>query len=361
MNVKIIYESAEILNQNNLKITYNNKEKNNLKIFDDVIEFESADKFGYSMMTISSQKNITIKDVRIDDNSIREMIYLSFLLDKDKKLQPRTTLQNCTQIWCMPIIYPLSAFFSFCQNNIPNGYLGKNLFDYFDLFFPESIEISRSHPKVLRDYFFYDSHFSVIPKHSICDKYLQKPFVETDGFYDFEKVLAEIRKNLSLIDFIKDKPHQYSKNNVEFDVKNPWKKSYFLKSTDSSTYTENKGNSSPWRERFLWKKTEWNCLFELLECLPAKNILNGFLAELPPGAFIFPHNDNRDEKYFKTNNPSVMYIPLSSPDHVFFKFANFGLVNLKKTNLIDNRRFSHAVVNDSAKPRYILNINFYAN
>ncbi len=53
-----------------------------------------------------------------------------------------------------------------------------------------------------------------------------------------------------------------------------------------------------------------------------------------------------------------MYIPLCSPENVFFKFANFGLVNLKKPNLIDNKRFSHSVVNDSGSPRYILNINF---
>ena len=53
-----------------------------------------------------------------------------------------------------------------------------------------------------------------------------------------------------------------------------------------------------------------------------------------------------------------MYVPLSNPENVYFKFANVGLVNLKKISLINNKRFSHSVVNDSVLPRYILNINF---
>jgi hypothetical protein len=251
----------------------------------------------------------------------------------------------------------LSAFFSFSQNNLPNGYLGKNLFDYFDIFFPESVEICSDHPQILRDYFLHDAHFSIIPQHQILNnKNIHKPFNEIDFHYNQESIFAEIKKNLSSIDFGLDKPHQYDTNKDEFKINNPWKKSYFIKSPN--TAIDGSNNTTAWQERFVWKKQEWPFLFEMLQGLPAENIINGYLAELPNKAFIFPHNDNNNEEYFKKNNISTLYIPLCSPENVFFKFANHGLVNLKKANLIDNKRFSHSVVNDSGFPRYILNINF---
>jgi len=357
MNLKIKYNSNNILNQNDIQITLDKKIVENIVISDDVIEFNSDSKFGFHMIKMSSKCPVFIKDLKLDDNSLRELKYWSFLLENNKKLQPRTDIQNLSQLWCMPIIYPLSAFFSFSQNNLPNGYLGKNLFDYFDIFFPESVEISSNHPKILRDYFSYDAHFSIIPKHQISNgKNTHKPFEEINFQYDEERIFVEIKKNLLSIDFGLDKPHQYDNNKDEFQINDPWKKSYFIKSPH--TAIDNQYNITSWEERFVWKKQEWPCLFELLKNLPAKNIINGYLAELPNNTFIFPHNDNNNEEYFKKNNISTMYIPLCSPENVFFKFANYGLVNLKKSNLIDNKRFSHSVVNESGSPRYILNINF---
>jgi hypothetical protein len=361
MNIKITYDSNNILNQNDLNITFNEKIIDNVKILDSIIEFDLDTNHGYHMLKMSVRQPLFIKDLKIDNNSIRELLYLSFLLEENKKLQPRTDIQNSSQVWCMPIIYPLSSFFSFIQNNIPNGYLGKNLFDYFDMFFPESVTISSRHPKILQDYFLYDSNFSIIPKSVILNNNkMKKAFDETNFYHDQEKILNEIKKNLPLIDFNLDRPHQYVVNNNEFNVKDPWKKSYFIKRLDKTFDIGNPSKAS-WKERFAWKPQEWPYLFELLESLQLQNIIQGWLAELPPNAFIFPHNDNTNQKYFENDNSSVMYIPLCSPENVFFKFANFGLVNLNKISLIDNKRFSHAVVNDSSLSRYILNITFSAD
>jgi hypothetical protein len=364
MKIDIIFQSDLEISGEDLYITINKKIIDNLTITKDSISFEQESVHGFSMVELKSTKQIYIKDFKINTNSIRELIYLSFLLENNQKLQPRTDIQTPSQTWCMPIVYPLSSFFSFIQNNLPNGYLGKNLFDYFNIFYPESVEISTAHPKILQNYFKYDSYFTIIPKDSICNETRNIPFYEIDLHYDFNTLLNEVKTNLSFIDFDKHKPNQYNINNQEFAVRDPWKKSYFMKSTnkdfiaDIDYHRHIADDELPWAERFAWDIKKWPCLFKFLKLIPAKTIVNGYLAELPAGSFIYPHADNVGEKYFKNDNPAVMYVPLCNPENVFFKFANSGLVNLNKISLINNKRFSHAVVNDSDTARYILNINF---
>jgi hypothetical protein len=355
MKIDIIFQSDLEILEEDLYITINKKIIDNLTITKDSISFVQESVHGFSMVELKSTKQIYIKDFKINTNSIRELIYLSFLLENNQKLQPRTDIQTPSQIWCMPVIYPLSTFFSFIQNNLPNGYLGKNLFDYFNIFYPESIEISSAHPKIIQDYFRYDSCFTIIPKESIKNEPTTAPFNEMDFDYSSKNLLDEVKRNLLSIDFGAERPHQYNINNQEFAVKDPWKKSYFIKSPNIDAMVD---KPLSWEERFMWNIEKWPCLFQFLESIPAKKIVNGYLAELPSVSFIFPHSDNENEKYFRNDNPAVMYVPLCSPENVYFKFANFGLVNLKKISIINNKRFSHSVVNDSVLPRYILNINF---
>ena len=80
MNIKITYDSNNILNQNDLNITFNEKIIDNVKILDSIIEFDLDTNHGYHMLKMSVRQPLFIKDLKIDNNSIRELLYLSFLL-----------------------------------------------------------------------------------------------------------------------------------------------------------------------------------------------------------------------------------------------------------------------------------------
>ena len=354
MQLDILYKAESQIKKEDLLLLANKDSTAITLLTSDLISTEIEIGCGFCMIELSSAHALQINDVKINGESIRELIYLSFLLENGKRLQPRTDITGSHHVWCMPIIYPLSAFFSFVQNILPHHYLGKNLFDHYDFYFPESVRISGKNPRLMQDYFFYDSHFSIVEKKDIktWNEDVKLPFLQVNFDFDEKNCLEEIISNKKKLDFENHVPMQSKQNEIKYGLTKRWKTSYFIqnsKDIDIDLLTN-------WRQRSTLDFTQWPFLYKLLEQVPAENIVNAYVAELPSGSFITPHKDTKKGKYYKEHCNAVLYLPLSCPEGVYFKFANFGLVNLLGNSIVNNANYSHAVVNDSTHDRFIISL-----
>lgn len=306
---------------------------------------------GFARLDIQSIKPLNILDVHIDGNSIRELLYLSFLTENGQRSQPRTDIQNPDAVWTLPIIYPLSQMFSYVQNTLRPGVLGKNIFEQWHLFMPESVKIKKTNPKVLQDFFYKDSQFTLMSKKQPAwgaDNLLpyEKAFVPGD----IKKVNKEFEEHIGRMNFSPGYASQNEKNVKEFGLEDTWKYLYVVEQ-------DNNENMSDWKQRFALDNKIFKELYQFIDQIPKRNVHQGYIAELPSGSFIFPHCDSKPDKWGDLPGCAVLYIPLKHTSNVYFKFANYGLVDLNGPSYINNRRYCHSVVNDSDTPRYILSLS----
>lgn len=344
MKISIIFE-----NNTSGKITIN-KNIYNFKN-EKKIDFE-IEQNGFFLLKLLTENDCAIKDILIENDSIRELIYLGYSDLKNIKIQPYVDIKS-QQEWSFPLILPLSDFLNFIKTNIRNGYFGKNLFDIFKIYIPESIEINSSFPRVLQDYFKKDSSFSVIENKGKNVEWFSNecelPFQSCSLYYPKEELSNEFMKNFSDIDWNLSVSHQVSVNKKEYNLDNSqtWKKFEIIK----------KDLSKNWRDRFTLESLKWPTLYKVLESIPNENIFDALFLELPSGGFIYPHNDSSIDHWGYQNNVECLYIPfLGHEKDVYFKFGNFGCIDLTRINFINNTKYPHAVVNQSNNTRFVLSL-----
>lgn len=335
----------------NSRITLNNRE---LFFQGNKLSVDEIDP-GCYMLTIDSDQEFTVESVSIDGISIEELVYLSWAEQQESKLQPRLTVMP-GQSWKMPLIFPLSAMMSEVKNQVHNGKLGKDLWKEFDIFVPGSVDLNDQYPGVLRDFFRYDSRFTILPKQPLTwfNKDNLLPYETVDMPYPREELLAELMMNRPSME---TEDNQFYKTRIsqQFEINDTWKYWFFLRNKDQVPARE----LPNWQQRFMWNQARWPVLTRFLESLDFTGIVQGYIAELPPNSWIYPHSDSGSDCWGEPDRVSRLYIPLTLDDRVFFKFANFGLVDLTRPSWINNRRYTHAVVNDSDTTRYILSLGLY--
>lgn len=321
----------------------------------DVIEIDQDVNNGFYLLEVSSSNQFTVESVSVDDVSIQELLYLSWVDNNGVKIQPRTTV-NIGETWVMPLIFPLSAMFSEVKNQIPNDHLGQNLFEKFEIFTPESVELSGDYNSVIKDFFLKDLRFRVIPKQSKTwfDENNLLPYEKSDLPYPREQLLQELSSNRQLL-AMNDNLGYKQRIQSQFDTADTWKYQFFLRNENRAPPS----NLQHWTQRFLWDQTQWSVLIDFLNSIDCTDIVQGYIAELPPRSWIYPHSDSWSDRWSEHPGVARLYLPLTVNDRVFFKFADFGLVDLSKASWINNRRYTHAVVNDSDETRYILSLALY--
>ena len=330
------------------KITVNNSdyEFKDTKFFDFQIK-----QTGFFLLKFLSRNECVIKDILVENDSVRELIYLGYAELKDKKIQPYTNIKP-NEEWCFPLILPLSNFLNFIKTNIRNGYFGQDIFKIFKIYMPESIKIKNFFPTVLRNYFEQDNSFSIIePKGNNVKWFTNEcelPFQPCSMSYPNNELSTEFLKNLSDIDWDLSPSPQQAVNKEEYNVTDTqtWKKFQILKN-----------NNGHWTESSNLDFSKWPVLYDFLKSIPNENIFSALFMELPPGGFIYPHNDSSQEKWGYSEGVECLYIPLSGDEkNIYFKFGNYGCVDLTKINFINNTKYPHAVVNQSKSTRFVLSL-----
>lgn len=313
-------------------------------------------RFGFHVMSIRANSNFVIKNFWIDDAPLDEMLYMGWLQNAESIHQPSTSAQ-AGETWILPFLYPFSSFISQIKNQIGNGRFGQDLHKDFMFFLPESVTLSQRFPTVVRDFFSYDSSFTLIPKKSIgwfrSDNLL--PFESTDIPYPRQTLYQELLNNLHHLEFLDNHENQI-RMKQQWNLDQPWRYQYFIRLESGKSPEE----MSHWSKRFTWSRDRWPILIKWLKSLEFDNVLEGYVAELPPGAWAYPHCDGTLDRPLENDGVSRLHVPLKINDKVYFKFANFGLVDLSCASWLNNRRYVHAVVNDGDENRYIINVSLFS-
>lgn len=288
-------------------------------------------------------------DLFVDGDSTRELKYFSWVKNGDKKQCPCNYLNDPDHIWEMPMIFPLSSFFSSCFNKIKNGLWGQDLTEHFELYFPEKVTLPSTFPKILQDFFSEDLDFHVASKKSDWINDIEKPWQKINFDYDHDSLLAEIEKNIESIKDLEVVPGQTKDNEKYYGPRESvWKRYDLIKKTPA-------GES--WQERSCINREHWPVLWNLLNQLPVKNISLVYLGELGPGGFIFPHIDCLWSSLSQSTTAlNILYLPVQCDQGTMFKMGNVGLLPLDGSVLLNNKRFTHAIANTGTKTRYTISI-----
>lgn len=311
---------------------------------------------GFFLINFTPETDCTIKDIKIDGDSVRELIYLGYKDHNGDKIQPCTDIKAGDK-WCYPCMLPLSSFINFVKSKFRNGHIGNNLSEYFNVYMPESIKINDLFPKVLKDYFEFNGSFEVIDKNDNIKWFsggCVLPYQPCNLKYPKEEMSEEFLNNFNDIDWSESISHQVNINKEEYglDDNKTWKKFELFR--DDETVS--------WKDKCKVDLTKWPVLSDFLENVPNENILSGLLMELPSGGFIYPHNDSTKEHWGYGENVERLYIPLLGNDEdVYFKFGDFGCIDLSKINFINNAKYPHAVINQSKNNRFVLSIKLKSN
>lgn len=297
---------------------------------------------------LDNESRLEILNVKINGVSVRQTLYFGWIEQEDKKLQPATVLWEKTQIWVFPFLNPVSHWIGLLSEKLYLNSFGKNLFDLYKIYIPESIEINNKYPKGLQDFFKYNFNCTIVPKD--CYQSKDIPFELYDIDIDTASVYNEIYQNLSYLKSISDTYYQYDYNILE----------------DSSLNTDN-----CWFNTKLFRNIDGENFYKVeIDKLPLTyNFVNSLAIDyskiaitvLPPGGYLYPHVDRRPENApEKYKGCKELYIPLNYPKGAAIKLQNVGI--LPNTPVVmNNQYFAHAVVNDSNQTRIVLTVSFDYN
>jgi hypothetical protein len=342
-----IYFEADSLTSADFSLTVDNKPIESTVVDDSIVFGEGS--FGFHMLRLTSTKKIKFKKVIIGETNIRDLIYLGYVEDATGiKHQPGTELWGTdTLTWVLPFANPASRWVDQVSQKINRGFLSKNIFDSFHLFYPESVDLTGTDfPEIIQDFYKYNFDFTAIPKNN--PDLTEVPYLKynkeipadiiTDICAEIDNNFDYFKSELSVLSKTRDDFADFNKTN-----ENSWKLLWLV---NPDVDTEANNTLLPSVQRLL----------EFLDI----DVYYAFMGLLPPGAFIYPHADDYEQnnnKYKGFEGCTQLYIPIKWPRGCSVKMANAGIVPIGQgTVAINNDYVVHAVINNSIEYRYVIGI-----
>lgn len=336
MIIEVVFDKNES-NFTDLKCLVNNQDVS-YNVSNNSIMIESNIDFGIHQLAIQLTnvgQRLCICDVKVDQCSVRMMLYLSYVsVPGAEPLQPATTIWSTDQTWILPFANPISFWIGLVYSKIDNGLFGKNLYDTYYIFYPTKITVPDQFPKLVKSFFEHDFDFVVIPKNTSV-------------------------KNIPMLP-------------CTIDIKSELLHDAFLESVQqrdwliarASTITQTTYNEKEyWDPATSWSRINLygrgsDCLGhlpmikKLIDSLNVK-ISSVIMGILPPGGSIAPHVDHGAH----TNQSDLyLYLPLNWPAGNYFKINGVGIISNGQPHYINIGKYAHALINDSNEYRTILGI-----
>lgn len=353
MNPFISIDTQNPINKDDIAVTLDGLSVN-FVCRDGGIDIVANSTFGLHKLAITNKSNnrITITNVSIYGCNLRKLLYLSWIEDKTgSKFQPATELWESDQTWILPFGAPLSYWIETVERKLPNGVFGQNLFNLYNIYYPDSITLDSSVPQVIQDFFQYNFDFTVIPKSNIdlCNVPYMK-YIKPIPQKLIDDAAAELTNSLDYLISLAGSYDQFSDNVSEFkqDSASTWKRLWLFRPT-TGDFTQQTINSTE----------KLPAVQKLLDNLDLK-IWKAFIGIMPPGGILYPHIDYVDYKNIK-HKPfegcTQLYLPIVWPENNYIKFAGAGTVSKSDGPVvINNTHFTHAVVNASNDYRFVIGI-----
>jgi hypothetical protein len=297
-----------------------------------------------------TSKKIEINEAQLDQASIRQALYLSFLENANgDRVQPCTATWEPDQIWTLPFGNPMSFWIESTLDRIPNGQYGQNLYKNFNIWYPSvKVDLPDNFSTVVKDFFKYDFGFLVRPRG--IDHLQSQPIIPLNlDLSCTDKLVDEYQRLESM--FIRENKVIKDASQNQYDMlesldwsADGWHRVNFYqynKQTDRYHHPVDP-NLTP----ALWNQIqEWNI----------QDYIRVNIQCLEPGSYASPHRDNIAESA-QYDGCCQLYIPLDFPDDSYTKLAGVGIVDTTRATAINITDIIHCVVNNSGRRRYVLTI-----
>jgi hypothetical protein len=302
-------------------------------------------------LTLKKDAHVEIKDFRLDGVTIREYLYMSFMEAGGKKYQPCCELTTTDHVWRLPFANPMSLWYTLCTRKFSNKLFGTNLYDRFEIVYPDRIDPGPDYPTIIRDFFNHNFDFQVYEKSKLDNPWHTRdiPYFKVALNYDHAAIEAELFENIDSIlprhlEVVSHRALKGAKNVNQWAI------------THTITWKD-KNNPKHWRDRVVWPILErMPNLLKYYESLEVDEIYSANIGWMPPGGFGSPHIDIddpcgwTDEEYIGLSN---LYVPFRCSDGMYFKLGN-SYVPLDAPTAINNFNFTHALFNGSKNLRLTL-------
>lgn len=297
--------------------------------------------------------DVFINQGTLDGTNFRHTLNTMFGVTEAGEKYQSKSLTHQTRVLYLPFINPIACWMASTANKIPARLFLQNLYDELTVYYPESLTIPESYPKLMKDYFKYNLDFHAHPKEDLNDPYCSKtvPWARLTGIeYDEAALTKEFNDNLEYLISSARVPTQGSLNKIEFQINTAWAVAEVILPTENYS----------WESAFRFDQKRLPNLYKLLEKFTDGEILHGFVGVLAPGDYITPHIDQYWMNEFVMNKYpgcSQIYIPINFKKGNYFKITNVGLIPLYDGPiLVNNHDFSHALLNDSDEYRFSIGI-----
>lgn len=279
-------------------------------------------------MTLSAPGLIKILDVTVNNASVRELLYLSWIQDGSHKIQPATQLGSVGQTWTLPFGNPVSLMLSLVCTKLPDGQFGTDLYKKYCIQYPNKISLPDHCPQFIKDFFGRDFDFTIADQD-------QQPVVD---LHIDPALLAPLTQRV-----------QKEYDSGQFDC---------LMHQGPKELNAESGWS--WWRLFEYDsiaraavpklhRHEFEELFQVLDFLNIQDMYLCDIAFLQPGAFIAPHRDKNK------NGHREFFIPLYSPPGNYIKLAGAEAWDiLQRSCMINIVDFTHSVINTSDQVRSVM-------
>lgn len=304
--------------------------------------------FGLNLLEINllQGSKVILTDLTLNGVSSRQTLYLSYYENPNIN-STWLTEQNLKLI--IPFGNPISWWLAECAKKIPNTYYGSNLYEKFNIFYSQSIEIDRTFPQLLQDFMKYNFGFHVNEKNNEILHNKSLPWVKINLDYDEQQLLEEFQSNIELIEnnYYKPKQNQYNKKDPE-NLK-LWEVAMAIHRDKDKIITE-------------FRKQDLPHFFKLIEQIESMDIeiIHAFIGTVYPKSYVAPHSDDfykHSNLYKGTSGCSQFFIPVGWKDKNYFKFDNVGFLPYEQgAHLVNNSDFMHGSINNSDTVRFTIGI-----
>lgn len=311
----------------------------------DHIVINTAVQFGLNLLTIHCElkpnEKVIISDFSLNGASVRQALYLAF-----HDQTSSTWLVSDHPKLTIPFGNPISWWLTECAKKITPTLYGTNLYEKFDIYYPESINIDQQDcSQLIKDFMKYNFGFHIVDKSQLKWQNKQLPWITSTIKYDEQAIINELNNNYHLLAQTQYDPKQNKYNQKDSATSKPWQVS-IIKRVDQHTD--------------LYTRKDFPVLFELVDRVEATGakVIHAFVGVVQPYSYVAPHCDDfykYNELYKNAVGCSQIYIPIGWQEGNYFKFADVGFLPYQQgAYLVNNSDFVHASINLSQSVRYTL-------
>lgn len=273
---------------------------------------------------------IEIQDIKINDTSIREIIYTGYYTDGSGKIhQPATAVWDEGGVFSIWLHTELGVLFQRTVEGISNGDYGKNLFENYLLTVDRPLSIKDKWPAEIVSFFKNAHGPQWWRRNTDTTPWLKRPIPNLDSV-DVDLLLSELDKVCTqpnvpdegrLIKALK--PHHPSGDCRFCDLP-------FVELDDLGS----------------------DIVRDFVSSIGYKRVIDINVQTLDPGKHIAIHNDERKrdgDPYMR--GCKMFYWTCKNPEGVHFKLGRGGVLPHNEPLLINNIVHPHAVVNEGNQTR----------